>query len=54
MEQLELHIRLKSWEYSTFNDKMLPIPEAKSDENNGVNKSVQAPAVEIDEDEIPF
>ena len=46
--------KVKSWEYSTFNDKMLPIPEAKSDENNGVNKSVQAPAVEIDEDEIPF
>ena len=45
--------KVKSWEYSTFNDKMLPIPEAKSDENNGVNESMQV-EVMIDDDICPF
>jgi len=46
--------KVKSWEYSSFNDKLPPIPEAKSDENNGINESIQTPTIEIDEDEIPF
>lgn len=43
--------KVKSWEYSKHNDSLPPIPEAKSDENNGINESVQAEDVE---DTIPF
>lgn len=50
--------KVKSWEYSELNDKMLPIPEAKQNEDNGINGSVKQkskiPEVDIDEDEIPF
>ena len=50
--------KVKSWEYSTLNDKMTPIPEAKQDEDNGVNESIKPsskiPEIDIDEDEIPF
>lgn len=46
--------KVKSWEYSSFNDKLPPILEAKSDTNNGANESIQTPTIEIDEDEIPF
>lgn len=44
--------KVKSWEYSSFNDKLPPIPEAKQDENNGANESAQAE--DISEDECPF
>ena len=44
--------KVKSWEYSDLNDKMLPIPEAKPNENNGTNESLQAD--DISEDQIPF
>lgn len=43
--------KVKSWEYSSFNDKMPPIPEAKPYENNGVNESIQAEDID---DIIPF
>lgn len=47
-----------SWEYSTRNDRLLPIPEAKQDEDNGVNESIKPsskiPKIDIDKDEIPF
>ena len=50
--------KVKSWEYSRLNDKMPPIPEAKQDEDNGVNESInpssKIPEIDIDEDEIPF
>ena len=50
--------KVKSWDYSTLNDKMPPIPEAKQDENNGINESIKSsskiPEIDIDEDEIPF
>ena len=50
--------KVKSWDYSTLNDKMPPIPEAKQDENNGDNESIKPsskiPEIDIDEDEIPF
>ena len=46
--------KVKSWEYSSFNDKLPPIPEAKSDENNGNVESIQSPIIDIDEDECPF
>ena len=41
--------KVKSWEYSTFNNKMLPIPEAKSDEKNSVSENMQV-KVMIDDD----
>lgn len=44
--------KVKSWEYSSFNDKLDPIPEAKPNENNGTNESSQAE--DISEDQIPF
>lgn len=44
--------KVKSWEYSDLNDKMLPIPEAKPNENNGANESSQTE--DISEDQIPF
>ena len=44
--------KIKSWEYSTLNDKMPPIPEAKQDENNGVNES--AKVEEVTDEECPF
>ena len=44
--------KVKSWEYSSFNDKLDPIPEAKQNENNGTNESSQAE--DISEDQIPF
>lgn len=46
--------KVKSWEYSDINDKkkLPPIPEAKSDENNGINEPLQVE--DIDEDSIPF
>lgn len=43
--------KVKSWDYSTLNDKMPPIPEAKQDENNGINV---AEVDDIDDSEIPF
>ena len=46
--------KVKSWEYSAFNDKMPPIPEAKSDESNGIVKPSETPTIDINEDEIPF
>lgn len=50
--------KVASWKYSTHNDKLLPIPEAKQDEDNGVNESIKSsskiPEIDIDEDEIPF
>ena len=39
--------KVKSWEYSTANDKLAPIPEARENSNDG-------PVIDIDEDEIPF
>lgn len=36
----------KSWEYSTHNDKLPPIPEAKQDADYGT--------IDISDDEIPF
>ena len=36
----------KSWEYSTHNDKLPPIPEAKQNADDGTP--------DISEDEIPF
>lgn len=44
--------KVKSWEYSDLNDKMLPIPEAKPNANNGTNEPLQAD--DISEDQIPF
>lgn len=44
--------KVKSWEYSDLNDKMLPIPEAKQDEDNGINGTAQTE--DIDDSEIPF
>lgn len=44
--------KVKSWEYSTLNDKMPPIPEAKQDENNGIDGTAQTE--DIDDSEIPF
>ena len=44
--------KVKSWEYSDLNDKMLPIPEAKPNSNNGTNEPLQAD--DISEDQIPF
>lgn len=44
--------KVKSWEYSSFNDKLPPIPEAKQDENNGIDGTVQTE--DIDDSEIPF
>ena len=38
----------KSWEYSTHNDKLPPIPEAKPNEDDGT------PIIDISDDEIPF
>lgn len=50
--------KVKSWDYCILNDKMPPIPEAKQDEDNGVNESIKSsskiPEIDIDEDEIPF
>ena len=50
--------KVKSWEYSTLNDKMPPIPEAKQNEDNGINESVKQkskiPEIDINDDEIPF
>lgn len=46
--------KVKSWEYSTFNDKMPPIPEAQSNESDGAAVVTQTPVIEINEDEIPF
>lgn len=44
--------KVKSWDYSTLNDKMPPIPEAKQDENNGINES--AKIEEVTDEECPF
>ena len=44
--------KVKSWEYSSFNDKMPPIPEAKQDEDNGIDGTVQAE--EVTDEECPF
>ena len=44
--------KVKSWEYSTLNNKMPPIPEAKQDENNGAN--VSAKVEEVTDEECPF
>jgi hypothetical protein len=46
--------KVKSWEYSSFNDKLPPIPEAKSDENNGTNGNSKTPEIEINDEDIPF
>lgn len=40
--------KVKSWEYSSFNDKLPPIPEAKEDKNDSVSVDVD------DSAEIPF
>lgn len=44
--------KVKSWEYSSFNDKLPPIPEAIPNEDNGIVGSVQVE--DISEDECPF
>lgn len=44
--------KVKSWEYSTLNDKMPPIPEAKQDEDNGANESTKVE--EVTDEECPF
>ena len=44
--------KVKSWEYSKHNDALPPIPEAKQDENNGIDGTVQTE--DIDDSEIPF
>lgn len=46
--------KVKSWEYSSFNDKLDPIPEAKQNENNGTNGNSKAPEIEINDEDIPF
>lgn len=52
--------KVKSWEYSDVNDKrkLPPIPEAITNEDNGVIESIEQtskiPEIDIDEDEIPF
>lgn len=40
---------VKSWEYSSHNDKLPPIPETKQNENDGA-----AQPTEVENDEIPF
>lgn len=47
-----IRYKVKRWEYSTLNDKMLPIPEAKQDEDNGINESVKVE--EVTDEECPF
>lgn len=44
--------KVKSWEYSKHNDALPPIPEAKQDEDNGIDGTVQTE--DIDDSEIPF
>ena len=50
--------KVKSWEYSKHNDSLSPIPEAKQDEDNGIDESIKQKSkiheIDIDEDEIPF
>lgn len=46
--------KVKSWEYSSFNDKLDPIPEAKQNENNGTNGNSKTPEIEINDEDIPF
>ena len=46
--------KVKSWEYSSFNDKLDPIPEAKPNENNGTNGNSKTPEIEINDEDIPF
>lgn len=46
--------KVKSWEYSSFNDKLDPIPEVKPNENNGTNGNSKTPEIEINDEDIPF
>ena len=50
--------KASSWEYSSHNDKLPPIAEAKQDESNDFTEpskpTNKVPEVDMDEDEIPF
>lgn len=43
-----------SWEYSDYNNKLAPIPEAKEEDNNTTPVAKSEPVVEISDDDIPF
>lgn len=45
---------VKSWEYSSHNDKLTPIPEAKQNANNDTAINNEIPTIIMDDDSIPF
>lgn len=43
-----------SWEYSDYNNKLAPIPEAKEEDNDAIPVAKSEPVIEISDDDIPF